>query len=130
MEFTRDTNPYLDRALQQLEEGCEECRLTALRSHIYKRHARPHQCPRCWQSFTEESLYQSHQVAEERCTAQAKKPADGYSKSQEKELRSKKRNADVRNEQDKWVKVYRILFPEDDAGRIPSPCEQLVILSL
>ena len=34
MEFTRDTNPYLDRALQQLEEGCEECRLTALELEV------------------------------------------------------------------------------------------------
>jgi len=50
-------------------------------------------------------------------------PHEGFTKDQEKRLRSRKKaHADMTDE-DKWVEIYQILFPDDDPESIPGPCE-------
>jgi len=56
------------------------------------------------------------------CVRKQGTKADGIDKSQQDALRSKKRHADVRTEEDKWFHVYKIIFPDDP--HLPSPCEQ------
>ncbi len=47
---------------------------------------------------------------------------EGFTKDQEKRLRSRKKtNADMTDE-DKWREIYMILFPDDEHA-IPSPCK-------
>ena len=48
---------------------------------------------------------------------------EGFTKDQEKRLRSRKKtNADMTDE-DKWCEIYMILFPDDGENAIPSPCK-------
>lgn len=51
-------------------------------------------------------------------------PLEGFDKAQERKLKSKKRNAGVQTEEEKWKGVYRILFPDDAEEDMPSPCKK------
>ncbi|RYP83759.1 hypothetical protein DL770_005337 [Monosporascus sp. CRB-9-2] len=46
---------------------------------------------------------------------------DGFSKAQEKQLRSRKKSDVNVTDEDKWREIYHILFPDDDLETIPSP---------
>jgi hypothetical protein len=48
---------------------------------------------------------------------------DGFTKAQEKQLRSRKKSDLNVTDEGKWREIYRILFPDDDPAMIPSPCE-------
>lgn len=50
---------------------------------------------------------------------------EGISQEQVMKLKSRKRNRGVSSEHDKWIHIYKILFPGDYL--IPSPCKCLVI---
>lgn len=50
---------------------------------------------------------------------------EGISQEQVLELKSRKRNRAVSSEHDKWIHVYKILFPGDYL--IPSPCKCVAI---
>ena len=54
------------------------------------------------------------------CEVKTSPVLEGFDKVQEGALRSRKRDHTNVTEPDKWIKVYRILFPNDD--RTPSPC--------
>ncbi|KAF2466340.1 uncharacterized protein BDR25DRAFT_317733 [Lindgomyces ingoldianus] len=92
-----------------------------LKEHIYRRHAMPIHCPRCYCTFKTESDLRGHQRALEGCTVQEAKGYDGYDKEQEKKLKSKKRCISGKTEEDKWNDIYMILFPEAHPSAIPSP---------
>jgi hypothetical protein len=58
-------------------------------------------------------------------------PAEGITQAQELKLRSRKRNTRKNNsspktEFDKWIEMYKILFPNDEEDSIPSPCQCLL----
>lgn len=40
---------------------------------------------------------------------------------QEKQLKSRKHSARRQTDEEKWVEIYRLLFPGEE--RIPSPCK-------
>ncbi|RYP48632.1 hypothetical protein DL768_005523 [Monosporascus sp. mg162] len=46
---------------------------------------------------------------------------DGFSKTQEKQLKSRKKSDPNMTDEDKWREIYHILFPDDDLETIPSP---------
>ncbi|RYP10669.1 hypothetical protein DL765_008029 [Monosporascus sp. GIB2] len=46
---------------------------------------------------------------------------DGFSKAQEKQLRSRKKPEVNMTDEDKWREIYHILFPDDALETIPSP---------
>ncbi len=47
---------------------------------------------------------------------------EGIDGAQEKLLRSRKKSHKEWSEADKWRDAYRILFPDDDLAKMPSPC--------
>lgn len=49
------------------------------------------------------------------CQVKSPPYSPGFSKQQEKKLRSRKRRSRCMSEEDKWIEVYRILFPNDIA---------------
>lgn len=57
------------------------------------------------------------------CEVGQEDPVEGFTPSQEKQLRSKKKLQPNMTEEDKWFQVYTILFPEDDPQDAPSPCK-------
>ncbi|KAL1836191.1 hypothetical protein VTJ49DRAFT_5458 [Mycothermus thermophilus] len=56
------------------------------------------------------------------CRIQEKRTLqEGFTKDQEKKLRSRKKTHADMNDEDKWREIYTILFPDDDHSSIPSP---------
>lgn len=49
-------------------------------------------------------------------------PHEGFTKDQEKKLRSRKKAQPNMTDEDKWVEIYMILFPDDDPDSVPTPC--------
>lgn len=47
----------------------------------------------------------------------------GFTKEQERVLRSRKRVRPGTSEADKWREMYRVLFPDDDFTKMPCPCK-------
>ncbi|KAK3986407.1 hypothetical protein QBC44DRAFT_248364 [Cladorrhinum sp. PSN332] len=93
-----------------------------VKTHLYRRHALPLQCPRCWDVFKTDTVLQAHLQSDPPCTVkQNSVPHEGFTKDQEKRLRSRKKaHADMTDE-DKWNEIYQILFPDDDPDAIPGP---------
>ncbi|KAK4445420.1 hypothetical protein QBC34DRAFT_306863 [Podospora aff. communis PSN243] len=93
-----------------------------VKTHLYRRHALPIQCPRCWGVFKSDELLRTHLQQNPPCQmADNRTPVEGFTKDQEKRLRSRKKaQADTKDE-DKWREIYTILFPDDDESSIPSP---------
>jgi hypothetical protein len=52
-------------------------------------------------------------------TPQGEEP-EGISEEQEEQLKLKAKRSKIRNTEDRWVDIYRFLFP--DATRVPIPC--------
>jgi hypothetical protein len=50
-------------------------------------------------------------------------PVEGFSQTQEKQLRSRKKAKADMTEVEKWYQAYRILFPDDDQENVPTPCK-------
>jgi hypothetical protein len=57
------------------------------------------------------------------CEIQVVKPLEGFDKTQEEKLRSRKREVTKLSEIEKWKMVYKILFPDDEEAAMPSPCK-------
>ncbi|GAB1318649.1 metalloendopeptidase [Madurella fahalii] len=93
-----------------------------VKAHLYRRHALPLQCPRCWEPFRADCAFREHLQQDPPCTVQTdQKFLDGFTKEQEKMLRSRKKVRPGMTEAEKWREVYKILFPDDDFNTMPSP---------
>jgi hypothetical protein len=96
---------------------------TTPREHLYRNHMLSIHCLRCQHTFPTEIQLFDHTRAEPPCLASPNPPLEGLNALQERRLRSRKRDTEVRTEEDKWRKVYKILFSDADENQIPSPCE-------
>lgn len=67
-----------------------------------------------------ESELRSHQRLPEGCAVKLVDLPEGIDREQEILLRKKKKKG---SEEEKWLDVYRTLFPDEDGDLIPSPCE-------
>jgi hypothetical protein len=56
------------------------------------------------------------------CQISSANSLDGYDKDQEKQMRCRKRPYG-QTEQEKWIELYQILFPEVEKAAIPHSCE-------
>jgi len=93
------------------------------RTHLYRRHALPIQCVRCWEVFKTDELLNAHLQQDPPCeTRKNQALVEGFTKDQEKRLRSRKKAQADTTDEDKWREIYMILFPYDDVQSIPSPC--------
>ncbi|GAB1316788.1 hypothetical protein MFIFM68171_06998 [Madurella fahalii] len=101
-------------------DGWEE--VHRVKTHLYRRHPLPIQCPRCWDVFKADSQLQLHLQQDPPCTIREKDTLhEGFTKDQEKRLRSRKKTHADMTDEDKWREIYMILFPDDDPSSIPPP---------
>jgi hypothetical protein len=96
-----------------------------VKEHVYRRHHQPIFCPRCYAVFDDEEGSNEHMRMNPPCETvenPAEQIVEGFNKDQEKKLRSRKRNA-AQSERDRWIEMYKILFPDDEESSIPEPCK-------
>ncbi|KAI3557421.1 hypothetical protein CABS03_12006 [Colletotrichum abscissum] len=98
-------------------------RIKPVREHIYRKHSLPKfSCPRCSQSFETHLALQAHARSLDACDVREPEVLDGITQDQEKKLRSRKKTSIKElTEAEKWIQVYRILFPDVREREIPSP---------
>ncbi|KAF4444460.1 hypothetical protein FACUT_671 [Fusarium acutatum] len=99
-----------------------------VKEHLYRRHMLPKfRCNRCRQDLKSAFSLNEHQRADTICQRQSEEPEEeGIDEEQERLLRVRKRKngkAPQVAEEEKWVEMYKILFPHDDP--IPSPYPEL-----
>ncbi|KAL5619437.1 hypothetical protein FOVSG1_001659 [Fusarium oxysporum f. sp. vasinfectum] len=99
-----------------------------VKEHLYRRHVLPKfRCNRCRQDLKSAFNLNEHQRADTICQRQSEESEEeGIDEEQERLLRVRKRKngkASQVAEEEKWVEMYRILFPHDDP--IPSPYPEL-----
>ena len=92
-----------------------------LKGHLYKCHKKPLQCDRCSQCFQTPELRSEHQRSADACAVGPIDAVDGFDTFQETQLKSKGRVPGVQTEEDKWRRVWTILFPKDTEEKIPDP---------
>lgn len=93
-----------------------------MKEHLYRSHAQPIFCNRCYLMFDSDNELSKHQRAEP-CPVSAPQPIDGIGRETLKSLR--KRTTANRLEEDKWRDTYQLLFPDVAPADIPSPCKYL-----
>jgi hypothetical protein len=91
------------------------------REHLYRAHQALF-CHRCFKVFSDEGQHKTHAKANSCQHAWNKTRPDGLDHDQVKQLRRRRRGCEM-TEDEKWVEMYKIAFPEDDPAMIPSPCE-------
>ncbi|KAF2660897.1 hypothetical protein K491DRAFT_711474 [Lophiostoma macrostomum CBS 122681] len=89
-----------------------------MKEHLYRSHAQPIYCPRCYSMFDADSDLANH-LRSNPCAMSASQPIDGIDRETLQNLR--KRSPPLRLEEDKWRDTYHLLFPEVPEADIPSP---------
>lgn len=96
-----------------------------LKEHLYRCHTiGKHACSRCLARFRGAAELLAHQRAAVSCEMRT----DGFPEgtmlpSQEEALRVKKRVPPNTTEEARWNEVYLVLFPEEGADGLPTPCK-------
>lgn len=89
-----------------------------MKEHLYRAHAQPIYCPRCYTVFDADSDFAQHLRAEP-CSISSPQPVEGIDRETLALLR--KRSTPLRLEEDKWRDTYQLLFPDVPEDEIPSP---------
>lgn len=112
--FKRDPSRY-QNSRSCTGPGWSSVRRT--KEHLYRNHQAIY-CPRCYRTFEDEKVRDSHLKKEPCARRSAAFKPEGLDPEQVKQLRRKKREKE-RPEAEKWLEMYRIAFPDDTD--IPSP---------
>ncbi|OIW23839.1 hypothetical protein CONLIGDRAFT_111396 [Coniochaeta ligniaria NRRL 30616] len=94
-----------------------------IKEHVYRKHAPPY-CQRCHITFADEKGLEEHLQAETPCTVRKGRLShQGITPEQRTRLKSRKKvNRDAnQTEEDRWIELYSLLFPEVPKEQIPSP---------
>lgn len=89
-----------------------------MKEHLYRSHAQPICCPRCYQMFDADSDLSIH-LRTQPCQIASPQPVEGIDRETLKALR--KRSPPLKLEEDKWRDTYQLLFPDVPQQDIPSP---------
>lgn len=92
---------------------------------MFRQHALPVHCSRCYTVFKCDTELVTHQRLPEGCEVRTVELPEGYNREQEGILRRKRKLAG--SEEEKWRAMYKILFPDDDESDIPTPCRHTSI---
>ncbi|KAL3417091.1 hypothetical protein PVAG01_11091 [Phlyctema vagabunda] len=88
------------------------------KEHIYRKHKAAIQCVRCWIFFKSQDDLNIHLSAINICNVRPGQPIEGVSPDMVARLRSRKKFSADQTEEDRWRRMYEMLFPNED---IPSP---------
>ncbi|KAF9731935.1 hypothetical protein PMIN06_000279 [Paraphaeosphaeria minitans] len=89
-----------------------------MKEHLYRSHAQPIFCPRCYTMFESDADFAVH-LRGNPCQVSAPQPIEGIDRRTFESL--KKRSPALRLEEDKWRDAYQLLFPQVAIADIPSP---------
>ncbi|KAH8683754.1 hypothetical protein BGZ61DRAFT_535170 [Ilyonectria robusta] len=91
-----------------------------VKEHVYRKHRLPQfKCNRCCCEFQNSTQLADHQRLEVPCNIRLQGQQDGVNEEQILALRSRKKSKGNTPESEKWTKMYKIIFPDDEL--IPSP---------
>ena len=89
------------------------------RQHLRRHHSPPIYCGRCFETFSSDKLFKTHQRAGT-CENVEEKQWEGVVTEEQMEQIDKRKSTNETVSQS-WYAIYRILFPE---GELPkSPCK-------
>ncbi|KAK4195303.1 hypothetical protein QBC40DRAFT_289321 [Triangularia verruculosa] len=94
--------------------------ISRLKEHLYRRHYKIH-CQRCKQTFGDFRELADHEMSPQGCVVVHAPPPCDISTIQEKQLKSRKHNAKRKTDEEKWVEIYQLLFPNEDIPSSPYP---------
>ena len=97
-----------------------------MKEHLYRSHAQPIFCPRCYAMFDSDGDFSAH-IRGNPCLTSDPQPIDGIDRKTFESL--KKRSPALRLEEDKWRGVYQLLFVDVATADIPSTCKSLSLSS-
>lgn len=90
-----------------------------VKEHLYRKHLLPKNiCLRCGEHYQSEDKLAVHLRTNPPCEIRTIQRYDGIDAAMEKRLKSRVRDGDL-SEEVKWIKLYKLLFPEDNPT--PSP---------
>ncbi|KAH7129934.1 hypothetical protein B0J13DRAFT_644997 [Dactylonectria estremocensis] len=88
--------------------------LHRLKEHIYRRHRKPrYQCKRCQDDLKKEDALDLHYAQAVACQPRPAIIQDGINDTQERSIRSRKLAKKNETEEEKWCRMYAIIFPDD-----------------
>ncbi|KAI5456805.1 hypothetical protein BGZ63DRAFT_396198 [Mariannaea sp. PMI_226] len=98
-----------------------------MKQHLYRRHLLPkYRCNRCCEDLKSAELLSQHQRLPIPCELQTQEFQVGIDEQMERRLRMRGESKRGRiSEKEKWVEVFKILFPDIDA--VPSPYQTLLV---
>ncbi|KAF2118642.1 hypothetical protein BDV96DRAFT_360518 [Lophiotrema nucula] len=89
-----------------------------MKEHLYRSHAQPICCPRCYIMFDSDNELSNH-LRTRPCEIAEPQPIEGIDRETLNALR--RRSPALRLEEDKWRDAYKLLFPQVPEADIPSP---------
>jgi hypothetical protein len=103
--------PYLKWDPEKFKECCKLrlSRISDVKNHLHRKHTPHHYCPLCQAIFPGEDSLQGH-IEDRGCSRRDPIMLIGVSRQQYQQLH-KKSDSDA-SEEDKWYKIWNILFPQ------------------
>ncbi|KAI0126128.1 hypothetical protein BJ170DRAFT_460906 [Xylariales sp. AK1849] len=98
-----------------------------VKEHLYRKHSWPKfRCFRCYTAFDDSESLAVHARSDERCTNQTPDSDNRFDEKTEMALKSRTRGIEKKSMNERWVEVYRILFPTENDDAVPSPYYEYV----
>ncbi|KAF2999570.1 hypothetical protein E8E14_003613 [Neopestalotiopsis sp. 37M] len=96
--------------------------LHRLKEHLNRVHRLPkYACPRCCDPMDDQSKLNDHLRSDKPCEKREVTRMQGINDAQYKKLRERRKTTGTLTEEQKWLDIYMILFPEANRKALPSP---------
>jgi len=94
--------------------------VSRVKEHLFRCHLAPIHCPRCWCEFEAERDLENHLQAEDICHKRnSGDPPRGITAEQARVLRSRKKSPVAQSEEQRWMEIYQLLFPNEPCPDSP-----------
>ena len=93
--------------------------LIVYRGHLYRHHM-IYPCQRCKEVFRSQEAVRLHLTRTQGCELRDVQIGDGITNEIVEQLKCKKKTHRGETEEDRWQKIYALLFP---GASLPSPCK-------
>lgn len=74
----------------------------------------------------DQSELNDHLRSDKPCEKREVTRMQGINDAQDKKLRERRKTTGTLTEEQKWLDIYMILFPEANRKALPSPCEHII----
>lgn len=90
------------------------------REHLFRSHIAPIHCERCLTKFRSVVALDTHRRVENACQLKNGERPKGITLAQERQLRNRKKNSVGQTDEERWMEIWTVLFPNDPCPQ--SPC--------